>query len=390
MIMKINYSKKIKELPPYLFAEIDKLKQEAIKQGKKIISFGIGDPDLPTPAVIIKALQRAAENGENHHYPSYEGLLSLRQEITRWFEQRYHVSLSPETEVLSLIGSKEGIGHLPFAFINRDDYVLMPNPGYPVYRSGTIFAEGIPHFMPLLKENNFLPDLSKVPNRIRNKAKLMFINYPNNPTSACADKGFFEEIVKFASKYNIIVAHDAAYNEMYFDNHKPPSFLEIEGAKDIGIEFHSLSKTFNMTGWRIGFAVGNKEIVSGLGSIKNNLDSGIFQAVQYAAIESLKNYQSLSEDIRKVYQHRRDIVLCKLDELGWKYLKPKATFYVWVETLPGYDSKKMAMKLLQEQGIVVTPGSGFGEFGEGYIRLAITVGDEAIEEAFNKIKLIRW
>lgn len=388
--MKINYSKKIKQLPPYLFAEIDKLKQEAMKQGKKIISFGIGDPDLPTPTPIIQALQRAAEKNENHHYPSYEGLLSLRQEITRWFEARYHVSLNPETEVLSLIGSKEGIGHLPFAFLDRDDYVLMPNPGYPVYRSGTIFAEGIPHFMPLLKANNFLPDLGKIPTRIANKAKLMFINYPNNPTSACAEKGFFEEVVKFASKYNIIVAHDAAYNEMYFDNNKPLSFLEIQGAKEIGIEFHSLSKTFNMTGWRIGFAVGNKEIVSGLGSIKNNLDSGIFQAVQYAAIEALKNYQALSEDIRKVYQHRRDIVLRKLDELGWKYLKPEATFYVWVETLPGYDSKKMAMKLLQEQGIVVTPGSGFGEYGEGYIRLAITVGDEAIEEAFNRIKLIRW
>lgn len=388
--MVIEYSEKIKQLPPYLFAEIDKLKEEARKQGKDIISLGIGDPDLPTPEPIIKSLQKASEDKKNHQYPSYEGLLPFRWKVAEWFNKRYGVQLNPETEVLSLIGAKEGIGHLPLAFINRDDIVLIPNPGYPVYRSGTIFAEGKPYFMQLKKENNFFPDLEAIPEETKNKAKLMFINYPNNPTSAVATADFFKQVVGFAHKYNVIIAHDAAYNEMYFDNEEPLSFLQIDGAKDIGMEFHSLSKTFNMTGWRIGFAVGNKDIITGLGKIKNNVDSGVFQAIQYAGITALENYDELNSNNRQVYQNRRDFVMAKLDKLGWKYLKPKATFYMWVETLPGYDSKSMAKKLLQEQGIVVTPGIGFGEYGEGFIRLALTVEENVLEEVFNKIKNIEW
>ncbi|MBU1077465.1 MAG: LL-diaminopimelate aminotransferase [Spirochaetes bacterium] len=388
--MKIEYSKKIKQLPPYLFAEIDRLKEEYKSKGNEVISVGIGDPDLPTPDVIIDALNSAARDSRNHQYPSYDGLLVFRQKISDWFIKRYNVTLSPQDEILSLIGSKEGIGHFPFAFVDRDDHVLVPDPGYPVYRSGTIFAEGIPYYMPLLKENNFLPDLSAIPNDVKKSAKLMFLNYPNNPTSAVADESFFKSVVEFAKENNIIVAHDAAYNELYFDDNKPLSFLQIEGAMDIAVEFHSLSKTFNMTGWRIGFAAGNKDIIKGLGRIKSNLDSGIFQAVQYAAIAALENYEQLNRTNREIFQKRRDYACKRLDKLGWKYLKPQATFYLWIETIKGYDSKKMATKFLQDEGIVVTPGVGFGQAGEGYIRMALTVDVKILEKVFNKIENIKW
>ncbi len=388
--MEIKYSKKIEQLPVYLFAEIDKLIKEQKSKGKEVISLGIGDPDLPTPEIIINALKKASEDKNNHQYPSYNGLLIFREKISEWFKKRYKVKLNPENEILSLIGSKEGIGHFPLAFINRDDYVLIPDPGYPVYRSGTIFAEGIPFFMPLRKENNFLPDFRQIPEDVKKKSGLMFLNYPNNPTSAVASVDFFKEAVEFAYNNNIIIAHDAAYNELYFEDNSPLSFLQIEGAMDVSIEFHSFSKTFNMTGWRVGFAVGNKKIIQGLGRIKSNLDSGIFQAVQYAAITALENYQKLNTENRKVYQIRRDYALKRLNKLGWQYLNPKATFYVWIETIPGYDSKAMAKKLLQEQGIVVTPGVGFGKSGEGYIRMALTVDESVLEKVFDKIEIIKW
>ncbi len=388
--MKIEYSEKIKQLPPYLFAEIDRLKEEAKARGLDIISLGIGDPDLATPDVVIETLNKTAKDIDNHHYPSYSGLLSFRQKIADWFKSRYGVEFNPETEILSVIGSKEAIGHLPFAFINRDDIVLIPDPAYPVYRSATLFAEGIPYFMPLKKENNFFPDLDAIPSDVRNRAKIMFLNYPNNPTAAVATEDFFKEVIKFAEKYNIIIAHDAAYNELYFDDKKPISFFEVEGAREVGIEFHSFSKTFNMTGWRVGFAVGNKDIIAGLGKIKSNLDSGIFQAIQYAAMSALDNYEELNRKNREIFQHRRDIVAENLDELGWSYRLPQATFYMWIDVLPGYDSKKMAMKMLEEQGIVVTPGVGFGEAGEGFIRMALTVNDDKIKEVFNRIKKIEW
>jgi len=387
--MEIKYSKKVKSLPPYLFAEIDKLKNKVKSEGKEIISLGIGDPDAPTPNVIIEALKKYAELSENHHYPSYEGLFSLRKKISEWFLKRYNVQLDPENEILALIGSKEGIGHFPFAFIDRDDYVIVPDPAYPVYKSSTIFSEGKVYFVPLLEENNFLPDLNKIPRRIRNKAKIIFLNYPNNPTSAVASKEFLEEAVKFALKYNIIIAYDAAYNEIYFDK-KPFSILQIENGKEVAIEFHSFSKTYNMTGWRIGFAVGNNKLIKGLGEIKNNLDSGIFQPIQYAAIEALNNYDSISENNKNLYKKRRDLVLKELNNLGWKYFYPEATFYVWVKCLKNYDSKKMASKLLEEEGIVVTPGIGFGKYGENYIRIALTVNEETIIKVFDKIKKIKW
>ncbi len=387
--MEIKFSTKIDKLPPYLFAEIDKLRTKIRAEGREIISLGIGDPDRPTPSVIIDALKKASELGENHHYPSYEGLFELREEIGKWFNKRYNINFNPETEILTVIGSKEGIGHLPFAFVERDDIVLIPDPAYPVYRAGTTFAEGIPYFMPLLEENNFLPDLDKVPIDIRNKAKLMFINYPNNPTTAKATKEFFEKVVDFADKYNIIVVHDAAYNEIYF-NEPPLSFFQVRGAKEVGIEFHSFSKTYNMTGWRIGFAVGNEKIIKGLGNIKSNLDSGIFHPIQYAAIAAIRSYDEIRAKNCELYKRRCELVLKHLDDLGWKYFKPDATFYVWVKCINGYDSKRMAQKLLQEEGIVVTPGVGFGNYGEGYIRVALTVDEKVLEKVFMKIENIKW
>ena len=278
--MRIEKAKRIEQIPPYLFAEIDKKKEEMRKKGMDLIDLGIGDPDLSTPEPIIERIKKAAEDPGNHHYPSYEGMFQFRQAAGNWFERRFHISFDPKTEVLALIGSKEGIAHIPLAFVNPGDYVLVPSPGYPVYRVSTLFAGGTPYFMPLLKENGFLPKLSDIPKEVAERSKLLFINYPNNPTAAIAERPFFEEVVAFARRYGIIVCHDAAYSELAFDGYRPLSFFEIEGAKEVGIEFHSLSKTFNMTGWRVGFAVGNPEIVSGLGRVKTNIDSGVFQAIQ--------------------------------------------------------------------------------------------------------------
>ncbi|MEK6657881.1 MAG: LL-diaminopimelate aminotransferase, partial [Nitrospirota bacterium] len=363
-------AERIKNLPPYLFASIDKMKQEAVKKGIDIINLGIGDPDIPTPPNIVKRLQEAVKNEKYHQYPSYEGLLIFRQAVADWYKNRFNVKLNPEDEVLTLIGSKEGIGHFPFAYINSGDIALVPSPAYPVYNAGTLFAGGQPFIMPLKKENNFLPDLDAIPKDIAKKAKLLFINYPNNPTSAIAEKDFYNRVIDFAVKNNIIVAHDAAYSEIYFDNYKPMSFLEVDGAKEVGIEFHSLSKTYNMTGWRIGFAVGNKEIISALGKVKSNLDSGVFEVVQEAGIEALTCDQSIVEDIRKVYQERRDILVAGLKSLGIEFEIPKATFYVWLRTPKGFTSADYTAHLLNKAGLVTTPGNGFGEDGEGYVRIA--------------------
>jgi len=382
----VERAERIKNLPPYLFASIDKMKQEAIKKGIDIINLGIGDPDIPTPPNIVKRLQEAVKNEKYHQYPSYEGLLIFRQAVADWYKNRFNVKLNPEDEVLTLIGSKEGIGHFPFAYINSGDIALVPSPAYPVYSAGTLFAGGQPFIMPLKKENNFLPDLDAIPKDIAKKAKLMFINYPNNPTSAIAEKDFYNRVIDFAVKNNIIVAHDAAYSEIYFDNYKPMSFLEVDGAKEVGIEFHSLSKTYNMTGWRIGFAVGNREIISALGKVKSNLDSGVFEVVQEAGIEALTCDQSIVADIRKVYQERRDILVAGLRSLGIEFEIPKATFYVWLRTPKGFTSADYTAHLLNKAGIVTTPGNGFGEDGEGYVRIALTVKKERMLEAIERMR----
>jgi LL-diaminopimelate aminotransferase len=388
--MRIEKAKRIVELPPYLFAAIDKKKVEMRMKGMDLIDLGIGDPDLPTPQPIIERLKKAAENRAHHRYPSYEGMIDFRKAVARWYERRFGIQLDPETEVLSLIGSKEGIAHIPLAFVNPGDYVLVPDPGYPVYRVATLFAGGIPHFLPLRKEHRFLPDLSKIPPEVREKAKLLFINYPNNPTSATAEKSFFEEVVAFANRYQIIVCHDAAYSEVAFDGYRPSSFMEVEGSKEVGIEFHSLSKTFNMTGWRIGFAVGNAEIVSGLGKVKTNVDSGVFQAIQEAGIEALDHFDTPLPQIIEIYERRRDVLVKGLREVGLKVDPPQATFYFWFEVPKGYTSSQFATLLIEQAGIVATPGNGFGDEGEGYIRMTITVDEARLREAIERLKRITF
>jgi LL-diaminopimelate aminotransferase len=386
--ISIELAKRVKHLPPYLFAAIDKMKQEAVKKGVDLIDFSIGDPDIPTPKHIVERMKKAVENPAHHRYPSYEGMLSFRQAVADWYKKRFNVFLNAETEVLSLIGSKEGIGHMPLALINPGDVVLVPSPGYPVYPVSTLFAAGKVHEMPLLKKNNFLPDLKAIPRSILKKTKLMFINYPNNPTSATAGRDFYQEVIKFAVRNNIIVCHDAAYSEIYYDNQKPLSFLQLPGAKDIGIEFHSLSKTYNMTGWRIGFAVGNTEVLVGLGKIKSNLDSGIFQAVQEAGIEALKTGDLILKKIRNTYQERRDILHRGLKGVGLELEKPKASFYLWTEVPEGFNSTDFVRLLLDKAGVLATPGNGFGRHGEGYIRFALTVPTKRINEAVERIKKV--
>ncbi|MCP9470116.1 MAG: LL-diaminopimelate aminotransferase [Nitrospira sp.] len=382
----IEPATRIKTLPPYLFAAIDKMKQEAIARGVDIINLGIGDPDLPTPAPIIDGLAQAAKNPKHHQYPSYEGLLAFRAAVADWYKRRFHVTLNPADEVLTLIGSKEGIGHVPLAFVDPGDVVLVPSPGYPVYPVGTSFAGGVAHIMPLTKANGFLPDLDAIPKNVAAKAKLMWLNSPNNPTSVVMTKEYFKRVVEFAREYHIIVCHDAAYSEIYYDGKRPSSFLEVEGAKDVGVEFHSLSKTYNMTGWRIGFAVGHKEVLAGLGKVKSNLDSGVFEAVQAAGVTALGLDESVTDGIRKIYQERRDTLVPGLKMLGLEVDPPAAAFYVWVTVPKGYTSTSFTAHLLEKAGIVTTPGNGFGAPGEGYIRMTLCTSKERLAEAVERIK----
>ena len=379
----VDVSKRIKKLPPYLFAEIDRLKEEVISKGVDVIDLGVGDPDIPTPHEIVEEAKRAIEDPRNHKYPSYVGMIEFRQAVAGWYRRRFSVELDPESEVVSLIGSKEGIAHLPLAYVDQGDVVLVPDPGYPVYPVASMFAGGDVYRMPLLEKNGFLPDLDAIPEDVLRKTKLMFIGYPNNPTSACADAGFYSRVVELAREYGFVVASDNAYSEISYDGYKPISFLEVDGAKDVGIEFHSLSKTFNMTGWRIGFAVGNRDVISALGKVKTNIDSGIFQAIQVAGIYALKNAEKLNGPIRSVFQERRDSMAEALKRAGFEFKMPKATFYFWVKVPQGYTSSEFTKKLLSEKGIVVTPGNGFGEAGEGYFRISIT--SPRIEEAVERI-----
>jgi LL-diaminopimelate aminotransferase len=384
--VKIQLAERVKQIPPYLFAEIDRKKRELRAKGMDLIDLGIGDPDIPTPRRIIDRLTKAAHDPTNHRYPAYEGMLDFRRAVADWYQRRFGVSFDPETEVLTLIGSKEGIAHVPLAFVDPGDYVLVPNPGYPVYRVATLFAGGVPHFMPIVGENGFLPDLSKIPTVVAEKAKLLFINYPNNPTAAVAERPFFEEVVKFADKHGIIVCHDAAYSEIAFDGYRPMSLMEVRGAREVGIEFHSLSKTFNMTGWRIGFAVGNPEVIGALGKIKTNIDSGVFQAVQIAAAEALNGYGAEIEEVTRIYTARRDLLVQAIRAAGLEVEPPKATFYLWVAVPRGYTSAQFAAHLMEKSGIVATPGIGFGDSGEGYIRFSLTVGEDRLREAARRLK----
>jgi LL-diaminopimelate aminotransferase len=385
-MITIQLADRVRSLPPYLFAAIDKMKQEALAKGVDVIDLSIGDPDLPTLPHIVEAMKQAVEKPEHHRYPTYEGMLSYRMAVSDWYRRRFGVGLDPQTEVLSLIGSKEGIGHIPLAFVNPGDVVLVPSPGYPVYPVSTLFAGGEPYMMPLKEENGFLPDLGAIPGDVLVRAKLMFLNYPNNPTAALAPRGFFEKAINLAKKHNIIVCHDAAYSEVYFDDRKPMSFLEIDGAMEVGMEFHSLSKTFNMTGWRIGFAAGNREVIGGLGKIKTNLDSGVFQAIQEASIVALATDDTILARVRRTYQERRDALYQGLTELGIRAQKPEASFYLWAKVPHPFDSSSFVAHLLQKAGVLGTPGVGFGAPGEGYIRFALTQPVERMQEAVERIR----
>ena len=393
-------SKKIKALPPYLFVEIDKAKRKARAEGRDIIDLGIGDPDLPTPDYIIDALYQAAQDPSTHRYALDQGMPALRRAIAAWYKDRFGVVLDPETEILPLIGSKEGIAHFPLAFLDPGDYSLIPDPCYPPYKGGTIFAGGKIHLMPLLAGNAFLPDIKEIPVSIRKKAKIIYINYPNNPTSAVAEPGFFGEVVEFCRKNKLILVSDLAYSEMYYDGQPPHSALETEGAKDLTIEFHSLSKTYNMTGWRVGWACGNAELISALAKVKSNIDSGIFSGIQLAGVAALEGPKDHVQNMRAIYQERRDVLAAGLKSLGWQADLPKATFYVWIKNPPmgGHrrnslgrrvpSSIDVAALLLEKADIVATPGVGFGKNGEGYIRMALTVSKERITEALERIRRI--
>jgi len=382
----VELASRVKNLPPYLFATIDKMKQEAMAKGVDLIDLSIGDPDIPTPGHIVEAMKTAVGKPEHHRYPSYEGMLSYREAVAEWYKTRFDASIDPVTEVLSLIGSKEGIGHIPLAFVEPGDTVLVPSPGYPVYPVSVMFAGGTSHMMPLREENGFLPDFKAIPEETLKKTKLMFINYPNNPTAAIAPRAFYEEAIRLAVTYNIIVCHDAAYSEIYYDDEKPLSFMQVDGAKDVGIEFHSLSKTYNMTGWRIGFAVGNARVIAGLGKIKSNLDSGVFQAIQEASVTALKTDERILSGIRMTYQDRRDALYEGLRGIGIEVAKPKASFYLWAKVPKQFDSSGFVAHVLERSGILTTPGNGFGAPGEGYVRFALTVPVERMKEAVERLR----
>ena len=381
----MRISRRIESLPPYLFAEISRKIAEKRAKGEDIVDFGVGDPDIPTPAHIIEELSKAAKDPANHRYPETGGLPELRQAIAAWYKKRFGVELDPDNEVLPLIGSKEGIFHIAFCFIDYRDVALVPDPSYPVYAIGTTLASGSPYYLPLTEDNNFLPDLDAVPAYILKKAKLLWLSYPNNPTSAVADLDFFNRAVEFAQRNNLAICHDGPYSEVTFDGYKPDSFLQAEGAKEVGMEFHSLSKSYNMTGWRIGMAVGNATMIDALKRLKTNIDSGVPQAIQYAAIKALNGPQECIEEHNAIYQRRRDLVIEVLNNIGLKAQTPKASLYIWARVPKGYSSIDFATDLLERVGVVVTPGTGYGQNGEGYIRLSLTIPDASLVKGLSKL-----
>jgi LL-diaminopimelate aminotransferase len=382
----MQLTERIKKIPPYLFALVDKKKAEARAKGIDIIDLGIGDPDLPTPDFIVEEMVKAVRNPQNHNYPPYDGTLPFRTAVSQWFEHRFGVAIDPSTEVLSLIGSKEGIAHSFLTFLDAGDIALLPDPGYPAYQVNALIAGAIPYSVPATEATNYEPELDKIPAEIIAKAKILFLNYPSNPTGAVASDAFYEKAIAFAKHHNILICMDLAYSEVYFDGLKPKSILQFPGGKDVAIEFHTLSKTFNMTGWRIGMAVGNAEAVQALGKIKTNMDSGIFKAIQEAVIPALKDYQPFVDAQNKIYQRRRDIIVDGLNSLGWSLPKPKATFYIWAPIPKGTTSEKFTIDLLDQTGILVVPGSGYGQYGEGYFRISITTPESRLHEAIERLK----
>jgi len=384
----MRLAKRVESLPPYLFVEISRKIAEKKAQGLDVITFAIGDPDIPTPPHILNRLIEAAKDPANHRYPESAGLQELREAIANWYKSRFSVTLDPEKQVVPPIGEKEGIGHMALCFIDPGDIALVPDPGYPVYSVGTMFAGGESYYMPLKEENSFLPDLEAIPAEIAAKTKLMWLNYPNNPTSAVANIGYFKRVVDFAKEHDIVVCHDAPYSEIAYDGYKPVSFLEAPGAIEVGMEFHSFSKSYNMTGWRIGMAVGNTDVIDALSKVKSNLDSGIPQAIQYAAIEALTAPQDIVSDMVAIYQKRRDKVVAALTKIGMRTSPPKASLYIWAKIPNKYTSIEFASKLLEEALVVVTPGIGYGPSGEGYIRISLTTPDDRLEEGLARLE--KW
>ena len=381
----MHFAKRLDRLPPYLFVDINRRIADLRAKGIDIVTFAIGDPDMPTPPHIIERLCHEAHVAENHRYPETEGLPELHQAIADWYKSRFGVDLEPETEVLPLIGSKEGIGHIALCFVELGTTVLVPDPGYPVYSMATMIAGGHPHYMPLLEENDYLPDFDSIPESVLSKTRLMWLNYPNNPTGAGASLQFFERAVQFARAHGIVVCHDAPYTEVYFDGKRPPSFLQAQGAKEVSVEFHSLSKTYHMTGWRIGMVVGNKEMIRALFTVKSNLDSGIPQAIQLMAVEALRGSQTVVDDHNAVLQRRRDKLVKVLQEIGLHARVPDGTFYVWARVPEGYSCVDLTRELLEQVHIAVTPGIGYGASGANYIRFSITLPDDRLDEGVRRL-----
>ena len=390
--MPFQRAQRLDQLPPYLFIEIDRKKRAAIAAGKDVIDFGVGDPDRPTPKFIIDRAAQTIYDPKNHRYPYDAGYPEFKQAAADWFARRFGVRLDPTTQILTLIGSKEGLGHLPLAVINPGDVGLVPTPGYPVYHAATLFAGGSVHQMPLTEDRGFLPDLDAIPADVLAKTRLMFLNYPNNPTGAVAPLAFYERAVALAKEQGFIICSDAPYSETYFDaSDRPPSILQVPGAIERCIEMHSLSKTFNMTGWRIAFAVGNADVLAALAKVKGNMDSGAFGAIQQAGTLALQRIDGPEvREIRATYNRRRDALVPILGRTGFKVFFPRATFFVWARCPAGYSSMDCAAKLLDETAIVAIPGIGFGPQGEGYVRFALTVEVERIEQAGQRLAKMKW
>ena len=381
----MRLASRIGQVPPYLFVEISRKIAEKRAQGIEVISFGIGDPDIPTPSGVVEELRRSALDPPNHRYPETDGLPEFRQAVAEWYQRRFGVSLDPESEVLSLIGAKEGIGHAALCFVQPGDTALVPDPGYPVYSVGTLFAGGTSYKMPLTADNGWLPDLEAVPEDVERRATVMWLNYPNNPTAATADLAYFDKVVEFAQRNDVAVMHDACYTEVAYDGYRPVSFLQAEGAKHVGLEFHSLSKTYNMTGWRLGMAVGNAEMIAALMVVKSNLDSGVPQAIQRMGIEAMGGPLESVDGRNAVYEHRRDKLVGALRHMGLNVTPPRASLYVWAGVPAGYSSTEFSERLLEERDVLVSPGSGYGKYGEGYIRLSLTIADDDLDRALDRL-----
>ena len=381
----MKQAKRLDNAPPYLFVEIENKIKEAQKKGIDVINLGIGDPDIATPDFIVQKMTEAVTNPTYHCYPEYDGCEEFLQSIAAYFKKRFGIELDPANEIVGLMGSKEGIAHIFFALVNDGDFTLVPDPQYPVYKLATLLTGGIPYPMPLTPENNYLPDLSVIPEEVIKRTKILFVNYPNNPTGAIADLEFYKKIVQFGKKHDILICNDNAYIDFTYDGKVAPSILEVEGALETAIEFHSFSKSFNMTGWRLGYAVGNSDAIAKLKKMKNNIDSGIFTAIQMAGVEALEKGQLFPPKMLDIYTKRKDLVLDYLDKLKWEYTKPQGAFYVWVKVPQPNTSASFAQYLLDSFGVVVAPGNGYGDYGEGYFRISLTISDERIKEAFQRI-----